>query len=268
MKTKQIIKKWYDTLGFPHEFDSEFDAALEEIEISDDITIDNYDLNCTDGRRNLLSMLYLCESLEREYEKLGIDREVLIATLQDVVIYTKVWSEVKGELYLGELNWLKRHYSVKIFGLGRLQFATVYSKVDIPKFNIRVGDPVLEIHIPRGNSLAKEDCDASFEMAREFFKAHFPDFKYKAFTCSSWLLDDTLKKHLRENSNILAFANRFTKISSTEAYSLIRYLFTWDTTLDGLKDKFAKNRFASSVKEAILSGEKFYSTLGVIPVTD
>ena len=220
--TAPIIQKWYSLLDFPQEFDGEFEEALKRIEVSANTTIENYDLECTDGKRNLLSMLYLCEELERKYQSLGIDREVLLSSLHDLAVYTKVWTEVKGELYLGELGWLNRHFSVKIFELGRLQFATVNSRFDIPEFDIHIGDPVLEIHIPRGKSLDYTECDESFALAREFFDKHFPDFKYKAFTCSSWLLDDTLKKHLREDSNILAFAKRFTKISSVEAYKIGR----------------------------------------------
>lgn len=263
--TAQIIKKWYSLLDFPKEFDREFEEALESIEIPADTTIESYDFECTDGRLNLLSMLYLCEELERKYQSLGLDQEVLLSSLHDVVVYTKVWTEVKGELYLGELGWLKRHFTVKIFELGRLQFATVNSRFDIPEFNIHIGDPVLEIHIPRGKSLDYAECDESFAKARKFFEKHFPDFKYKAFICSSWLLDDTLKKHLRENSNILAFAKRFTKISSVEAYSLLRFLFRWDTTIENLRNFTPKTSFAASIKDAVLAGEKFYATLGVIP---
>ena len=48
-----IIEKWYLALKFPQELNREFYKALETVRISDAITIDRYDFNCTDGKRNL-----------------------------------------------------------------------------------------------------------------------------------------------------------------------------------------------------------------------
>ena len=60
--TKAIIEKWYKTLSFPTEYDTEFYKALDEIEISPDTKIDTYDIDCPDGKKNLLACLYMCEA--------------------------------------------------------------------------------------------------------------------------------------------------------------------------------------------------------------
>ena len=64
--TKAIIKKWYERLGFPKEFDAEFYIALDNIEIPEDVTIETYDKNTDDGKRHLLTFLYLCEGLDNQ----------------------------------------------------------------------------------------------------------------------------------------------------------------------------------------------------------
>ena len=58
MSTKAIIKKWYEALEFPKEYDGEFYEALESIEVPEGITLDDYRSASTDGKRNLLTFLY------------------------------------------------------------------------------------------------------------------------------------------------------------------------------------------------------------------
>ena len=262
--TRNIIKKWYKKLGFPDLYDEEFETSLSETEIADDISIDTYDLKSRDGKKNLLSFLYLCEEVEKKYSEKGLPEEVLIDTLRDIVTWCITWSNVKGELYLGELLWLKRHLSMTIFKLGRLQYAFGNSEMDIPKYGISKGDPIIEVHIPEGDRFTVDSCNASFALAREFFKKHFPEYEYKAFTCHSWLLDDTLKKYLPEESGIIRFGNMFDKIREDESWALLRYLFLWDTTPLNLKYRYPASSLAAKVQKAYIGGEKFHETFGVI----
>ena len=130
--TKEIIRAWYARLPFPREFDTEFEKALASYEIDPATCIEDYDVKSEDGKKNLLSYLYMCEETARRYAALGISEEILLATLEDIVTYTKHWSGIKGELVLFELPWLRRHMSAKIFRLGRLQFCTGKAECDIP----------------------------------------------------------------------------------------------------------------------------------------
>ena len=264
--TKAIIKKWYERLGFPKEFDAEFHTALENIDIPNDVTIETYDKNTDDGKRNLLTFLYFCEGLEAKYKALGIPEEILIDTLLDIPRWTKTWSSVKGTLYLGELPWLNHHFTMKIFKLGRLQFYLGYAGGDIPVANVRTGDAVLDVHIPSDGKLTPEECYRSFDKAREFFPKYFPEHKFKCFTCHSWLLDDTLKKYLPSDSNIIKFGDMFTKLREDVRLDLIRYMFTWDTTKENLPERVPKGKTAERIKAAVLAGEEFHSTFGVIPL--
>ena len=117
-----VIRKWYERLEFPPAFDRACEAALEQIPIDPGVSIETYDLQCPDGKRNLLSFLYMCEALEETYRELGIGQDILLDTLRDIVRWTENWSAVKGELCLFELEWLARIMRAKLFKVGRLQF--------------------------------------------------------------------------------------------------------------------------------------------------
>ncbi len=71
------------------------------------------------------------------------------------------------------------------------------------------GDPVLSFHIPGGIPLAHGPCGESFQAAMEFFPRYFPERPYKAFYCSSWLLDTQLEDWLPPTSNLVRFLQEF-----------------------------------------------------------
>lgn len=262
-EVEEIIKKWYGVLGFPKEFDQEFYKALRDIKVSDSIEIDSY-IDENDGKRNLLSYLFLCEKLKKRYEEKGIPEEILIDTAKDLVIWNNIWSDIKGELYLGECNWLKNHLSMKLFKLGRLQFCMGQAYWDLPEAGIKKGEKVIEVHIPETGPLTLEECKKSVEMARKFFKEYFPEFEYKAFTCHSWLLDESLKDLLNEKSNILAFQNMFEIISEDESDAIFKYVFNWNTTRRKLKKEYAVSSFAQRLKDEALKGKKFFEGFGYL----
>ena len=121
--TAPIIQKWYERLDFLKKYDEAFYAALNTVEVLPTACVEEYDKNSEDGIKNLLHYLYFCEETERRFLSRGIPEDILLDTLSDLVIWTNIWSEIKGELYLGELGWLAIHLSANLFKLGRLQFA-------------------------------------------------------------------------------------------------------------------------------------------------
>ena len=261
---KEIIRKWYTRLPFPKQYDRQFYDALEHIKISDAVNCNDYDLKCTDGKRNLLSFLFMCEAYERECTKMGIPQKVILDTLSDIAVWCTNWSNIKGELYLGELTWLVHHLRMRLFRLGRLQFCMGKAAHDIPKYAIQKGDRVMEVHIPQGEKLSMEACKESMQAAKEFFATYFPDYQYTVFTCHSWLLDETLRNYLPEGSGILRFGDLFDRVSADESTALLSYLFAFDTTPLNLKNRYPCSSFAAKIQKAVLAGEKFYETLGVI----
>ena len=264
LQVKRTIEFWYKKLEFPRECDQQFYDALDNVNL---LAVINYDVNSSnnvDGRLNLLAFLYMCESASKKCLEKKIDEQIIRDTFYDIVIWCKVWSKIKGELYLGETAWLKRHINLKIFTLGRLQFCMNKSDFDIPKYDVKKGDNVIEIHIPVGDKLNLDVCKKSIENAKSFFKKHFPDYHYKIFICHSWLLDDTLNEFLDENSKILLFANLFDKVEKEESYVLFKYIFPYDTTIENIASRTPTSSFSKKIKQAALDGKKFYETLGVL----
>ncbi len=92
------------------------------------------------------------------------------------------------------------------------------------------GDPILNIHIPGGRKLDYDAVRESFLSTIPFFDTYFPEFKWEALVCNSWLLDTQLRQFLKTDSNILKFQDCFylfpvLSIASTGIY---RFLFQSD----------------------------------------
>ena len=264
MKTQEIIESWYKALNFPKKYDAEFYDALNTITIPENLTIDTYDVEEQDGKRNFLAYLYFCEALKKQYASLGISESVLLDTVYDIRRWLDTWSMVKGELYLGELLWLSFHMRGTLFHLGTLQFAMGKSHYDCPEKGLAKGDRVIEVHIPAGTDLSKEAVDASFATAKAFFAEHFPEYEYRYFTCHSWMLGSTLNELLNPESKILAFQKRFDVVHEDKSEDIIRFVFRWDATREALTSLEATTGLMRRVKERALAGETFYSSLGVI----
>ena len=261
---KSVIKKWYSALNFPETMDSDFEKALDAFEADPSVTLENYNTKSQNGKENLLYFLYFCEELARKYKEKNIPQSILLDTLGDIPVWTKTWSGIKGELYLGELEWLKRHLGMRLFKLGRLQFCIADSEFDIPQKGIAKGDAVVEVHIPEGEPLDTEACKLSVNRAREFFKEFFPQYDYKLFTCHSWLLDASLSEFLSPNSNILKFANMFTVVRNDPSDAIFGYIFKWGTTRREAMEWQTSSSLSEKIKSAVLNDREFYESLGYI----
>ena len=78
------------------------------------------------------------------------------------------------------------------------------------------GAHVINCHIQCGANLSTEEIKASFADAQALFKKIFPETKFKAFLCYSWLLYPDMINILPENSNIKAFAKNFEIIGNIQ----------------------------------------------------
>ncbi|OGS27329.1 MAG: hypothetical protein A2297_05560 [Elusimicrobia bacterium RIFOXYB2_FULL_48_7] len=71
------------------------------------------------------------------------------------------------------------------------------------------GDPELFFHIPATGPMDHAACGESLRQAAAFFPKHFPEHSFKAFICTSWLLDPQLEKYLPPSSNLVQFQSEF-----------------------------------------------------------
>ncbi len=257
MKSKiDIVKHWYSRLPFSDHYRSKFDSLLTEY--SSDIAAEFSE----NPQRNLLAALYRCDRLEQEYRQRGINKTVLLNTLEDIVRWVDIWYDLTGELGLMETAWLSRHFDCRLFALGRLQFCMGSSEHAVPDAGVSEGTPVLEVHIPSSGPLLFEECVRSVAMARRFFAAHFPEYPYRCFTCHSWLLDPTLKLFLKENSNILQFQKLFQVVQNDASDAALKYIFHWNTTRETLPACHAASHLATEIKRYVSSGGTLYESLG------
>ncbi|RZT78356.1 hypothetical protein EV382_1539 [Micromonospora violae] len=125
----------------------------------------------------------------------GIPDAVSWVTLADLGRNLAIDRRMRGEGWPVMQSWLTLHSRGSVYELGRLQHQR--------------GDGAIGLHIPDSGPLTPAAVDASLDEARAFFPRHFPDERYTAFSCGSWLLDPQLREYLPEDSNIVRFQRRF-----------------------------------------------------------
>lgn len=158
-------------------------------------------------------------TVKNRYDEIGISDKIFFDTMDDIRIWIDDHKTRTGEYGLYELNWIMHHMSLNIFKLGRLQFQKfkyyfnpVYKREGK---DIKFGDKIINIHIPRGEKLNIDDCKDSITEAKEFFKTYFPNYPNNNFICHSWLLYPKNKEFMKKDSNILKFAEMFDIVGSS-----------------------------------------------------
>ncbi len=164
------------------------------------------------GKRDLLFrlavILFLAVKVRERYDQAGISEEIYYDTMSDI----KIWAEKSGGKGLKNYSWLKNHVNFELFRLGRLQFQLYECKNRTLLYNklpFNYGDKVIYVHIPEGEKLLKEKCEASFKKANEFFNSYFPGFNYSYYFCESWLLYEGNREFMAKESNIVSFISLF-----------------------------------------------------------
>jgi hypothetical protein len=62
---------------------------------------------------------------------------------------------------------------------------------------------VLIFHVPAGAPLTFDMCGDSFRRAFEAFPRYYPDYNFRAFWTSTWMMDPRLQKLVPPESNIV-----------------------------------------------------------------
>ena len=88
---------------------------------------------------------------------------------------------------------------------GFAENSIVELRLDEWKDVLHKGDKTINVHIPAGAPLDPDACRESFELAKAFFRKHFPDYKFKAIVCFSWFLDNQFEEIVGEDANIVKF---------------------------------------------------------------
>jgi hypothetical protein len=186
----------------------------------------------------------------------GIADEVSWVTLADLGRNLAVDRRMRGEGWPVMQSWLTLHARGSLYELGRLQFQR--------------GDSTIDLHIPDSGPLTPESVTASLDQARAFFPRHFPDERYTAFSCGSWLLDPQLREYLPDNSNIVRFQRRFDLEAYEEPEGLNadvevrRFVFrSLSTPLDQLPRRTVLQR---AIVDHLRSGRHWQWRRGHLPI--
>ncbi|MEU9096237.1 acyltransferase domain-containing protein [Streptomyces sp. NPDC048361] len=146
----------------------------------------------------------------------GIPDDIARRTLADLGRHIALHHRRRGKGGLNAPRWLRLHLRGEIYQLGRLQFQRARLGERTSRaaraagVDAEPGDPCLNLHIPDClGPLTPQACADSIARAKSFFARHFPEECHRVATCHSWLLDEQLRDHLPENSNILGFQGLF-----------------------------------------------------------
>jgi hypothetical protein len=190
----------------------------------------------------------------------GISDEISWATLADLGRHMRLYRQRNAATGLDTHWWIALHFRGGLFAIGRLQYAPyrLLTGPAGPLFwydeeaaaarapGFARGDPAIGLHIPESGPLTPSACADSFAAAREFFRAHFPEFAGAVVTCTSWLMDDQLVAHLDGRSNIVQFQQRFELVPGTREADAQALHFVFgrgpDTPIDELRPETTLER--------------------------
>jgi hypothetical protein len=74
---------------------------------------------------------------------------------------------------------------------------------------LKKDDPTLGTHIPETGPMDMARCRDSFSQALAFMPRHYPEHRFRAFTCYSWLCSNVFEQLLPGTSNIRQFAQEW-----------------------------------------------------------
>lgn len=204
--------------------------------------------------------LKLAADSYEEYQEKGYSDRIFDQTFYDITIWCEECYRKHGVYGLEELWWLGQSVKLKLFRLERLQFEPILIRQDMKgqKQVIKMGTKALNVHIPAGEPLRMEECQKSFEKAKEFFGG-----EYQIYVCDSWLLSPHLKELLPETSNILQFQRLFEVTETYYRYPQAEQRIFGEVLED--KGQYPENTsLQRKAKEYVLSGKDLGIGIGFL----
>ena len=111
--------------------------------------------------------------------------------------------------------------------------------------------------------MTPEACQASFDMAMEFFPKHFPKHQFDSFLCHTWMFDEQLKTVLSPNSNIVKFFDFFEVVNQEESDEIIRHIFGNGSTRENILDRPCNSSLTKWIVKTVKENGKFYEGYGI-----
>lgn len=124
------------------------------------------------------------------------------------------------------------------------------------------GDPILGVHIPRGARVDGASCRKNFRAAVDFFRTYYPEHKFRAIHCHSWLMDPYLKEILPEGSRIVQFQSFFHRYPASSTGKEL-FFFLHPQPFERYEDLPEHTSLFRSIKRTYLEGKPVYAYAGV-----
>lgn len=225
----------------------------------------------------LAAALILAERVYSEYQSRGIPDKIYFDTMEDITVWVNTLKREENIDGLKNIGWLYNHFKFELFKIGRMQYQfyrTNYLISGVPlrkisSLTVKSRRKVLNIHIPEGGELSLDECRKSLDMAYEFFKKYFPEYKFHGFVCDSWLLDPNNALFMDSGRNIVKFSEIFDTVVRTKhnSFEIVKRLWGKDIeSADEIKD-FAENTdLQRRTKKYVLDGGKTGNGYGTIKI--
>lgn len=129
---------------------------------------------------------------------------------------------------------------------------------------LQTGDKIIALHIPVGGAFTPDVIDETLTLTKDFVNTYFPEWKWRGFTCDSWLLDPQLEELLGEDSNIVKFGRRFSLVCG-ESAGKSPYYFVFMRPNEEQVDPASlseNTRLERALKAHYLAGNFIYDTFG------
>ncbi len=191
-------------------FDENYDLSILNV----DISLCSKQSDIKEGTFNLLFFLENLEKLHELYSERDIEERLFFDMIKDFKYKADEFYSLKGYVGTHFNAWHAVFFRLQRFALGRFQYDLV--EFSYPQFaygNVKVekGETVVNVHIPSGGKMTREDRLASYKMAYDFYKKRgvFTDGVMK-LVCHTWMLFPPYKKLFPKTSNIYDFTEEFT----------------------------------------------------------
>jgi hypothetical protein len=135
---------------------------------------------------------------------------------QEVVLLAESGQRFTSDGYLlGDLTWTSTLIEADDAIIGTPiapRGVALPQRVRLPRDEWQIalgpGDPVLDLHIPAEGALTLDAIRDALVQAEPFFDHYYPDHKFAAYVCDSWLFSPQLETMLASDSNILRWQHQ------------------------------------------------------------
>ena len=213
----------------------------------------------------LALLIFLPDAAER-MKSFGIDDEMIKAS---ILTPFAISLREDGDGYFFDVlklfSWSQLYIDTKLLRIGVLNFELRDKVKDDCGGRLDPDDPVINVHIPRKTSLTPENCELAYKECARIVKRIFPDFKYKAFVCFSWMMDAQLKDMLKPESNIVKFQSRFELFSrNIPTDGIFNFIFGYPAGITPDYNELAEDTsLRRALKEHLLAGGQIYADGGI-----